>query len=484
VPADAEWLRAGQALTLRATLIGARGESVVPAVQQYIALRGLPPIPRTGGLQEYVSLAASGWLDAKIREGNRYRHAYPAVMMTWLARVTTDTALARRLSNAARAAFALVAPGNLNTATLAHVHYPVASLVFGQVAANTDNARQIARDMLRRFEPDGTVIYRPSPGGLDYGRTHYTPDANGLTAEAVASLLEFATVCGDPELIREGLRVLRALDGFRNTVPRGAQTWEVPLHTPDILASANLLRAYTLGYELTGEASFLEQARYWAWTGVPFVYLTPPLPEPIGLYATTPVLGASDWKWPWFGLPVQWCGLVYADALHRFARYDPSGPWVQIADGIAASGIQQSWPRGVPDLQGLLPDSFNLRYQIRNGVAINPGTVQAPAVRLFSGAPLYDFRAFRTASGRAGLPLLVHAPGAIEGEQEEPGRIAFTVRGWPSDPYFILIAGLRSAPSVRINGQETPLVAPHQYLATGRLILQVSGSPSVEIRSF
>jgi hypothetical protein len=502
VSADGERLRAGQPLILRATLIGGRGETVIPAVQQYVALRGLPPLPRAGALQEYVSLAASGWLDSRIREGNRYRHAYwpgaswppqkavdAAVMMLWLARQTTDAPLARRLEDAARLAVAQAEPWTYNTAAIGHVHYPLGSLVFGQVAANTEEARNVARGQLQRFEPDGTLIYRPEPGGLDYGRTHFAPDANGLTAQAVAALLQWATVCGDPGLIREGLRVLRVLDGFRNTVPRGAQTWEVPLHTPDILASANLVRAYTLGYELTGEAPFLEQARYWAWTGVPFVYLTPPVPEPIGLYATTPVLGATNWTGPWFGVPVQWCGLVYADALHRFARYDPTGPWRQLADGITVSGIQQSWPRGVPDLQGLLPDAINLRYQIRNGVAINPGTVQAPAVRLFTGTPLYDFRAFRTAGGRAGLPLLVHAPGAIENEQEEPGRIAFTVRGWtegplpPADPYFVLISGLRSAPRVRVNGQETPLVAPHQYLETGRLILQVRGLAAIEIRS-
>ena len=56
---------------------------------------------------------------------------------------------------------------------------------------------------------------------------------------------------------------------YANTVPRGAQTWEVPLHTPDILASAHLVSAYTLGYELSGDPALLDRAKYWAWTGVP-----------------------------------------------------------------------------------------------------------------------------------------------------------------------------------------------------------------------
>ena len=101
-------------------------------------------------------------------------------------------------------------------------------------------------------------------------------EANGLAGASVAGVLEQGIFSGDVELIREGLRVLKAMDRFRNTVPRGAQTWEVPLHTPDILASAHLVKAYTIGYELTGDPEYLEQARYWAWTGLPFIYLTQP----------------------------------------------------------------------------------------------------------------------------------------------------------------------------------------------------------------
>ena len=33
----------------------------------------------------------------------------------------------------------------------------------------------------------------------------------------------------------------------------------------------------------------------------------------------------------WIGLPVQWCGLVYGDAIRGFARHDPSGPWIELA---------------------------------------------------------------------------------------------------------------------------------------------------------
>jgi hypothetical protein len=491
LPSWAETLPAGTPLVQHATLIGGRGETVVPAVQQYVALRGLPPLPDVGlDRQSYVALAAGGWLDSRLREGSRYRHAYwpggpwtpqaapdAAALMEWLAQATADAGLAQRLRTAAAAAVAQAAPGEWNTAGVSHVRYPVPSLVYGEVAANASRALEIGRGFLGGFQPDGTLLYAPAPNSPDFGSTHFAPDASGYTASVVEPLLQAATVCGDPRLIDEGLRVLRALDGFAGTVPRGAQTWEIPLHTPDILAAAHLVRAYTLGYELTGEPHFLEQARYWAWTGVPFLYLAPPVPERIGTYATIPVLGASNWRAPvWMGQPVQWCGLVYADALYRFARHDPGGPWKQLADGITASGIQQSWPADDAALQGLLPDSFEPHAQIRNGAAINPGTVEANAIRFFGGPPLYDFASFLNNG------LLVHAPGAIVDPQEQPGRVAFTVQGWSPRPYFLLVVGLKGSPRVRINGHETPLTAPHQYIpSSGRLILQVSGSPTVEI---
>lgn len=491
LPYDGALLAAGKPLLLRATLIGGRGDSVVPAIRHYVALKGLPPVPEIGmDRQGYVAQAAAGWLDSKVREGDLFRHAYwpgtnwalqpapdAAVFMAWLARQTTDTVLSRRLSEASARAIARAEPAAWNRAGVSHIRYPVASLVFGEVAANVTHARQVGRHLLERFEPDGRILYRPAPDRPDLGRTHFAPDANGLTAPVVADLLTLATVCGDAELIREGLSRLRGLNRYRNGVPRGAQTWEIPLHTPDILASAHLVRAYTLGYELTGEASFLEEARYWAWTGVPFVYLVPPTPHPVGLYATIAVLGATHWKAPvWIGLPVQWCGLVYADALYRLERHDPGGPWKRLADGITASGIQQSWPRGEADLEGLLPDSFDLRGQVRNPVAINPGTVQAPAISLLGGPALYDFGAFR------GIGLFVHAPGALTDAKEEQERLTLTVRGWPERPYHVLVAGLKAPPRLRIDGKETPLEPPHQYRQEeGILILRLTGAPKIEL---
>jgi hypothetical protein len=488
LPLDPGLLTAGQPRVLRATLIGGTGRSIVPAVQQYVRLRGLPPVPDLGiDAQGYLHLAAHGWLDSKIRQGDLFRHSTAPMFkfspvcdaplfMEWMARQTTDASLAQRLAEAARGAISRVGPADYDTARVSHVFYPVTSLIYGNVAMSSRRYEERGQALLTRFEPDGSVLYRPAPGGPDYGRTHFARDADGLTADAVADLLEAATVSGDRVLIAQGLRLLRALDKFRNGVPRGAETWEIPLHTPGLLASAHLIRAYTQGYELTGEVYFLEQARYWAWTGVPFIYLTNPTSQPVGTYATISVLGATNWQFPWFGQPVQWVGLVYADALSRLAPYDPDGPWQRLANGITAFGIQSTWPPSDSSRYGLLPDYYYFRQQIGEEAAINPGTVLANAIRLFNMPALYSFRPFR-ASG-----LLVHAPGAIVNAREEPGRVAFTVDGWADHPYYLLVAGLQRPPRVFINDLSADLPPSYQFIAgEGRLILRLEGKPSVAI---
>lgn len=490
-------LQANQPLTLKASLIGGRGQSVVLAIQHYVRLRGLPSLPDIGmDFNGYISLAAGGWLDSRIREGYLFRHAVwsgfdpqpaadAAVLMEWLAGYTSNPSLVERLRATAIGAISQVPPSAMNFYNVSHNAYPVAALVYGQIPGNMETARQFGWQIASRFEPDGTLLYHPEPGKPDYGRTHYAPDASGYTASAVLQVLEHGAFSGDRQLIAEGLRLLRAMDKFRNGVPRGAQTWEIPLHTPDIYAAGLLVRCYLMGYLLTGYRDYLEQARYWAWTGVPFVYLVNPTGQTVGTYATIPVYGATNWVAPvWFGLPVQWCGLAYADALYRLAQVDPyGGPWHAIADGITATGIQMTWKQNDVDRQGLLPDVFHLRTQMRDGPPINPGTVQTDAVRLFNALPVYSLRAVHPTS------LLIHAPGRLDQVlvrtplRGDPRRlqVSFRVTPWLSRRYYILINGLQSQPQVRVNGVPITIGAPHRYLPSGSLVLQFLGTSRVEL---
>lgn len=463
---DGEWLpvrprtvEPGKALTARATIRVGPGRSVVPAVQYYVKQHGWPELPAAIARQTYARQAAAGWLETGLYEDGLFRHAmgngFPlqpaadAVWMTrWLHQEVTDKQLRDLLRQAAERGLARVAPGSEYQAAIGHLLPPVIGLVSDRTTATIEQARQAARATLGRFDADQIARYHPPAQGLDLSRTQPSREANGLEAQVVASLLQAALYSGDRELITTAVERLRKLDRHDHSVPRGAQTWEVPLHTPDILAAAHLVHAYTLGYEWTGEAAMLERAIEWAWTGVPFVYLNAPYSGEVGNYATISVLGATHWEAPvWIGLPVQWCGLVYADRTSRLARHDPQGPWEKLSAGITRSAMQQCYPLDHPR-RGLLPDSFQLELQLRNAADINPGTLQPLAMRHFLGVPVHDMRVAR----RSGL--IVHAAGLIR-ELTEPGdrEVSMLVRGWSVEPSVVMIHGLKSEPQLLIDGE-------------------------------
>ncbi len=242
IPYKPETLTANQPLRLRVRIIGGRGNSVVPAIQHYVRLAGLPPVPQTGyDAPGYFELAAHGWLDSRIRETNLFRHAYwaefkpqpaadAAMWMSWRAEQVDSPALATRLNDAAAGALSMLPRANYNAAQIRHVRYPLPALVFGAVLDCANQAKESGRSILSRFEPDGSVHYQPTTGGTDYGKTYWAPDANGLTATVVLSLLEAATFSGDTALLQEGLLKLRAMDKFRYTIPRRSRRHRSLLH--------------------------------------------------------------------------------------------------------------------------------------------------------------------------------------------------------------------------------------------------------------
>lgn len=447
-------LKANQPLRLCTAIVGGRGASVVPAVQKYVQLHALPGVPALkGGFDAAVTLLAHGWLDSAINEDGRFRHAVwgdsfkagpaaDAVMyMDWLAHQVQDRNLADRLQKGRDLGLTRLPPGQPYSSAVSHTRTPTAPFIFGDLPAYVEQRKAEARNLLKQFDARGIKLYRP--GKVDYGKTHFAQHANGLAGVDVVRVLEAATMSADPQLVQQGLALLdRQTALYANTVPRGAQTWEVPLHTPDILASAHLVKAYTLGYILSGKEEHLEQARYWAWTGVPFVYLVNPTAGEIGPYATIAVLGATNWQAPvWLGLPVQWCGLVYSSALHLLSQYDKTVPWEILAKGITATGLQMTWPTSDAQRQGLLPDIFHLTAQHRDGPAINPGTVQAHVPELFGQGTLYSMRR---------LPKhgwFLHAPCPLRDLREAEDSITFHADSWGPKRFHLLLSGVDRKPT-------------------------------------
>ena len=480
-------LEAGKTYTCVATLGGGKGGAVTEAVGDYVGRCGLPPVPRyAGGFDDAVRLLSAGWLDSASREGVTWRHAVwgdhfpaqpaqdPPAYLLWLAANTRDAAQKARLRETAQAVISSLPKGCFGVDGISHVRRATGALLYGNLDGYVRQAGPRAAQLAKRLA-DGAARYKP--GKADYASTLGDDQCNGFTAMSAEEMLSSASLSGDEAAIAAALAVLDKMTArYAGQVPRGAQPWEMPLHTPDILASARLVRCYVLGYLLSGKPGYLEQARYWAWTGVTMVYLAPPTEGAVGLYATIGVIGATNWQAPnWIGQPVQWCGLVYRSALEDLARVDEAqrDTWQTLAEGITVTGLQMCFP--LDDARrrgGLLPDYFLLKAQVSDGPAINPGTLQENLAEAYGKTPMCT--ATRLACGS-----LVHAPGEVREEPASDGTLKMRVAAWPEDEYRILITRVDKAPAaVRWNGAA---VAPQVVDGARALIVALKGCGTLEI---
>jgi hypothetical protein len=482
-------------LSVRSMIIAGRGNSVTDAVKHYLNTAALPEPGEFGnGFSDAVKLMAHGWLDSAINEEWLFRHAVwgssfgagaaadAAMFMSWLSNNTDDKGLKERLREGYRETLGKLSAGDAYSSSVSHVVFPTGPLVFGRVDEYVEKRRLQAIQLLKEFDENGIKTY--SPGKVDYSRTHFADHANGLSGRSVVKILEAATLTGDKELISEAIELLdKQTKLYSNTVPRGAQTWEVPLHTPDVLASAHMVKAYVLGYVITGREDLLEQSRYWAWTGVPFVYLDSPTEGETGDYAIIAVYGATNWNAPvWFGLPVQWCGLVYASSLYQLSEYDDSGPWEQIAKGITITGLNMSWPQSDKERVGLLPDIYDLRGGYRDGPAINPGTVGAHIGDAYGKGKMYDMKRLKKRG------WFFHAPCSIRDLREDNDGVTMKFDGWGEKPYYVLISGLEEKPASIIarkageqDGQDISCDVEF-FKKKGRIIIKLEGEKQLRLQ--
>jgi len=344
-------------MALRGTKIEAtllvRKATIEDTILWAVKAHGLPPLPQPPRSPEAQRKLALSALNGPLKDEGGWGHCAEP---NWKRQPFADHASTIwRLTGEAPDLPRLV-PGG------AHVPNDAIYFVTGRAKEWLDMRRGQAKGTIASQKPDGSFHYQGQ-----YRKGHFEDTASGHCARPAATLLEFAWQTGDKAALDAGLKALDYMKRF--TVPRGAQTWELSLHTPDILASAHLVHAYVRGFQLTGKQDYLAEARRWALSGVPFVYLWSR--HPTMMYATVPVYGATSWRAPnWMGLPVQWCGGVYAYALTLLAPHDQTLDWRQFARGILISGEQQEYPDG--QYAGTLPDSFVLDAQRRQGPNINP----------------------------------------------------------------------------------------------------------------
>lgn len=225
----------------------------------------------------------------------------------------------------------------------------------------------------RSMEPDGGWSFQPPllNSGVFKGKDYYElgepgMKADGLMAQRLHDLLTTARLVGDRTTYDRAVPSLEHLRSF--TIPRAAQVWEVPVHTPDILAAAEACQAFLEAYRMSGERRWLDAARDEAWAGMPFIYVWGEPGKPWMCYGSIPVFGATWFQGSWFGRLVQWNGLRYAEALLQLAEFD-DGPqfghlsWRDIARGIMVSAMYQQ--REDEGFVGLWPDALGTRDEQR-----------------------------------------------------------------------------------------------------------------------
>ncbi len=262
-----------------------------------------------------------------------------------------------------------------------HVPNDMIYFVSGHAMDAMHNWRGMAEDSLQKQDAEGGYSY---DGPFAAG--HFERTALGLCGSRAFHMLFAYAVAGEEKYRDAGLKTLAYMKRFN--VARGAQCWEMPLHTPDPLAAAHAICAYTLAYRITGDPDHLKMANRWAAEGLTYIYMwdTPDRPFQFGAYIG--VLGATHWENPlWIGRPVQWIGTVYAYALLDLAdaTNDKTGvvtvsknPFFRgmlepAAYAITTSGERQIYPDGPS--RGLLPDSVDPVANLRFIYDINPSAL-------------------------------------------------------------------------------------------------------------
>jgi len=327
---------------------------------------GFPELPQTGmSAEQERNLAMTGLLNSALYVRGTWYHAIIPGHRTLPDRPQnfSDMASIRfRIDGTIPRAEGLVRKGG-------HICNDTAYFLTGQADRWLQEITKAAQDSLRTQQADGSFRY---DGRLRKG--HFENTSSGHCAQNVMPLLEHALATGDKNSLQGGLKTLEFMKRFRT--PRGAQVWECPLHAPDLLAGARLMRAYLLGFRLTGNEEYRDLAVRWALTGVPYVYQWNDWP--IQRYATIPTLCASNYgPTVWIGLPVQWVGISFADALLDLQPFDQTFDWQQLAHGMLVSGVQQEYKHA-----GMLADSIVLPEQRFRAPDINPCSLMTLRLRL------------------------------------------------------------------------------------------------------
>ena len=285
--------------------------------------------------------------------------------------------------------------------------------------------------------------------GMDY---HFLgpdeADALGTSAGNARMIMRYVRVSGDWEAYRALEPTLDRMMAYR--VPRAAQVWEVPFHAPDILAAAYAVDAYVDAYRFTGEPRWREAAVTWARRGLPFIYLWDDPEKPYLLGASIPVYGATLFRHSWFGRPVQWNGLCYANALLYLSEIDGSYPWRRIAATVIHSAIHQQAPDG--EDAALWPDSISAIDGEKSAWVFAPRQILEGITKLMGR----DEEPSTTMLGEGRKRIHVTAVGKVSNAVWADDTVSFAVTYPAREQGTVLLANLTRPMRVLLEGELIP----------------------------
>lgn len=331
--------------------------------------------------EEELALCREGFLKAvwdEQRKLSKHCCEWPPVSapqfgtLLWLDYLITGNA------DAKQRALEIVENADLLSPAGCHIMRYEAAFHFAKDRGPFERLIQIGRDLARSLPATGEWTFQPDKKRESLGKRG---DAVlGTSAWNAWTLGYLARITGDEEMRRALEKCLDALKKYR--VPRGAQAWECPLYEPDLLAAAYAVGAYVEGYRVTGREDYLQQAKYWASAGLPFLYHRGHRP---GMkYASIPVFGTTFFTHSWLGVPVQWNGLVYAFCVQQLAGYEPR--WRTVAEGVTVSAMYQQETDG--PRKGTYPDGWYGWCTVKGSPFLNPEDIVVNVMKLRWRDPL------------------------------------------------------------------------------------------------
>ena len=469
-------LEANRQLTIRANIIIDGNASISDAISHWIDEYGAPePLKSPRSDEDQLTLSRHGFMRA-VRDGNnngsrQFVESAPANLpgiatLLWYDYLATrnDVVKQRAIAIAGNTIRESGSGGTITPAAGQPLNWE-SPFYFGDIESSLERLKETARDLIETQEEDGRWRYRAtSESAKKSGRD--SDKVLGICAHFAFILLKYARISGDEDSLNAGLKALKGMDRFK--IPRGAQPPEFPLKTPALLPVAYAVGAYVEAHAITDDKRHIERAEYWAIAGLAFIYHWN-LPDRAAMrFASVPVFGATSHTRPWFGIPSQWSGLVYAYHLQRLARYSSRCDWRTIAEGITVSGMRQQWTEG--KFRGTYPDALYKFCTKGRAPHVSPENIMINLYTLRGQDPDISTTIVHRKNGR----IHISSGAQIEtSSRSSDGKLDFKLCYVDNETSHTIITGYGSIPSaVKSNHQNLPCVENLEAAESGWLYRQ------------